>query len=1051
MTQVRLHTLGQCAVETDKGRLLPSASVPFALVIYLALERGRKVPRSQILDLLYPGVDARSAGHCLRQMIYNLRQTGIPIAAEGRHISLPSEELLADYERVFAVPGVEQCESAAVGGGFLPGFSPALSAGYTDWLDQQRSWVHAQLRRRLLEVMDDRRKHGQWAEAERIARACLVIDPLNEEATCVIAESMALAGSKLEAVRLLESYEAEVGRTDGNLGVPVRVLRRRICERLSYSESRAGPLPLIGRDKQMTVLHRAMERAGGGSMVACVITGEPGVGKTRLAASLADAAVVVGWRVARVACQPHDARRPLGVFSDLVPIVLRMPGALGCSPEATELLTRLFRLDAASHQDLSPQMRDPETLSASIVRAISELCDAVTSETPLMVVIDSAEWMDPVSRRVALDLISERKDRRLLMAVTTTDGECLDTRHVNVHPLALGALSEDDSLALFNHCASRHNLVITDAFRSWCLAIAAGNPLFIQTIVSHYASTRQEYDVPRQLTALLHQRLSSLSSVSRRALEACAVLGSNCTVPALEAMLEYPRYQLIDAFGQLEQAGFVSTDGSAVTICHPLLRETALSEIPSGTLKLMHRGAAVALTGVLEETQSAGLAWECAQHWTQSGERARAIEVLRSCARHLLGVGEAAEAVEALKNAVGIAEGAEVRVQLLDELIEAADTAALWRTCLDAVGELDLLFGDAATPPNKAAVYFVIATEAMWRLGEDISDRTTRLADLAASADLTPVLRARAATPIMVFADQSDDRRIADRALQICNTIPVDDASEERLLLLRMIYETTFGTRSSTAEVANKATMLAASLSTPVTAIRLRGNAGYTYRASGMFAEAFTALTIAFADARRINATGSAAAAAAQLCDVCLDVGDIQRAKYWHKVAGEVISEAGGGNWFAHEVQSALLAAADGDFVSAGTYLERCSSAPTSTLAGHQSFVACLEAMLRTLRGDPPGEAIGRIVATMPTSQPHTITQLQDVTTTMGAWLLRRLGRTSDAELLLSRWQESASHTRLRGVFSVMTDGEWPFEPLRESFTQAFSERAQAWDAESKA
>jgi hypothetical protein len=423
--------------------------------------------------------------------------------------------------------------------------------------------------------------------------------------------------------------------------------------------------------------------------------------------------------------------------------------------------------------------------------------------------------------------------------------------------------------------------------------------------------------------------------------------------------------------------------------------------------------------------------------------------VLRSCARHLLGMGEAAEAVEALKNAVGIAEGVEVRVGVLEELIDAADTAALWRICADAVSERDLLLSDTSALSDADPRYFVIATEALWRLGEGVSQRLTQLADIAADTNLPPVLRARAVTPLMVFADQSDDRRMADTALQICSTIPVDDASEERLLLLQMIYEVTFGTRTSAADVANRAIKLAAKASTPrTTGIRLRGNAGYSLRAAGMFAEAFVALTTAFADARWFGATGSAVAAAGQLCDLCLDVGDIQRARYWHQVAGDLMAQAGGGNLFAHEVQSALLAAAGGDLVTAGDLLEQCSSAPTASLPGHQFFLTCLQAMIKTLRGDPPMEAIESIGAVIRTSQQRASTELPDVTSSMGAWLLRRVGRISEAEQLLVRWQESLTHTRLRGVFSVVTHGEWPFEPPAEALRQAFSERVQAWDAE---
>jgi DNA-binding SARP family transcriptional activator len=1033
MTLVRLHTLGQCVIETEKGRLLPSASVPFGLVVYMAMERGRNVPRTQLLDLFYPDATTKSGSHCLRQILYNLRQMGIPIVAEGRHVQLPAERVVADHDRVFAIPGVDGCAAAAVAGGFLPGFAPALSEGYSEWLEQQRGWVHAQLRRRLLEVMDERRKHGQWAEAERLARACLVIDPLNEEATCVIAESMALAGSKLEAVRLLESYEAEVGRADGNLGLPVRVLRRRICERFSYSEGRAGPLPLIGRDAQMMRLHRELERAARGTMVACVIGGEPGVGKTRLAASFADAAVVVGWRVARVSCQPHDVRRPLGVFSDLVPIVMQLPGALGCSPEATELLTRLFRIDDPGTTELTGQLRDPETLSAGIIRSISELFDAVTSENPLMVVVDSAEWTDPVSRRVALDILSERKDRRLLFAVTTTDPDCLDGRHVNVHPLQLTALSEDDSLALFNHCASRENLMISDTYRTWCLGIAAGNPLFIQTIVAHYAATRMEYDVPRQLTALLQQRLASLSGVSRRSLEACAVLGNCCTVSAMETMLEYPRYQLVDAFLELERAGLVSTDGATVSICHPLLRETALSEMPPGTQRLMHRGAAVALGKELAETSSAVFAWECAQHWAKSGESGRAVEVLRSCARQLMSVGEAAEAAGLLKSAVEFAADAELRLTTLRELLMAADAAGLWQTCVDVIGETEALRSSEDTRWQMDDEAYVIRCDALFRLGHDIGGHVPRLLSIAADSLAPPAIRARATIPSMIHAELCGGVALADNIVRISSQIPRCADAIERLLLMDMIYQATFGDAEAAVGSARRAIQAAHTQDLPASvACRLLSNAGNTFRCVGDFVESARTLVLAYRTASKGRILGSEAGVAGQLCDLCLDVGDLEGAAHWHRRAAELMQRNGaGGHRFVHCLQGALVAAGRGDLRDADLAIKALRTEHQELAQIHSTFLFALEALIAALShglDNNTHSMIASLKASCVFLEGH---PRQNISARICAWLLREAGQTAEAEEVLRMAGDGTvypAETRLRGVLSRMTGGSWPLE-----------------------
>ena len=70
---IHVRTLGEAVVETGEVRLTPAARVRFGLMLYCAVERGRRLPRRTVTELLWPGVPERTARHCLRHAIYRLR------------------------------------------------------------------------------------------------------------------------------------------------------------------------------------------------------------------------------------------------------------------------------------------------------------------------------------------------------------------------------------------------------------------------------------------------------------------------------------------------------------------------------------------------------------------------------------------------------------------------------------------------------------------------------------------------------------------------------------------------------------------------------------------------------------------------------------------------------------------------------------------------------------------------------------------------------------------------------------------------------------------
>ena len=87
MSQIRLRILGESVIEVGETIVEPSATHVFALLLYLAVERGKLVTRSQLASMLFPEGSAANVGHNLRQLLYRLRRCGSPWSVSSRRQS----------------------------------------------------------------------------------------------------------------------------------------------------------------------------------------------------------------------------------------------------------------------------------------------------------------------------------------------------------------------------------------------------------------------------------------------------------------------------------------------------------------------------------------------------------------------------------------------------------------------------------------------------------------------------------------------------------------------------------------------------------------------------------------------------------------------------------------------------------------------------------------------------------------------------------------------------------------------------------------------------
>jgi hypothetical protein len=580
---------------------------------------------------------------------------------------------------------------------------PRVSDSFTTWVEEQRAHVNSALRRRLGVAITERRAAGDWQATEKLAMRCLELDPLNELATLAYAESIAMDGSKARAIAVLDRYSSEIGPASKQIREPMLALRKRIIELYPVPPVIEVEPPQIGREEEMAKLDAALKDAREGRGSAYVISGPPGIGKTRLVTEFTRAAELKGTKIARTSMGRHDDHRPLGAWSDLVPPLRRMPGAVGIDPDSIPYLQRLTTYDSKQTTP-SPESQDAEYLFARIRLSIVDLVAAVATESCVILLIEDIHWMDEWSWDVMAALSKKLATTGVLVLMTRRDAEEGSTpipKDAAVQMMPLAPLSPSFCRKLFGHVgpAKRSN---EEDFIDWCVRTSAGNPYFLIELGRRASKADGRFQAPPSLTKLISERFLDVTPLSRRVLQAAAVLGKYSTLSRIEAVLDERRISLLDSLDELSRHSLILSSTDQLVCSHDLLGMSALQEISAFSLQLLHRHAALMLEREIDEESEPSHIWECASHRESAGETERALALLEDCAARAMRMGISRDAVRVIEHAISLGPAGPMRHRLLNQLVAALYSVREYARVVSLYSEMKLAEGGGASPPNHS-------------------------------------------------------------------------------------------------------------------------------------------------------------------------------------------------------------------------------------------------------------------------------------------------------------------------------------------------------------
>lgn len=891
---MRLRIVGESVIEVGDKRLTPRSPQLFALLLFLAIEHQRDVPRAELLELLYPDGDSIEFSHRLRQLLYKLKSMGAPLTLGDGMVRVDGGQVVNDVARLLSGGWELRKERLARSFEVLPHYLPPAGTPLIEWVDEFRDRTHNSLRQQLTGDFDIARRKADWRYLEALARRTLELDPLNETAILGLAEATARAGSKVLAVSMLAAYRAELGEERAGLALPASLLEKRInASRERTLSMKREPLPFLGRERELETLLSRWETARRGGAHALWLTGNKSIGKTRLAEELV-ANVLIGGasRVVTFAMSPVDADRPLSLFAALANRFSSLPGAAACDPLSLQALGKLSG-SISIPSAVNPENTNSTYSDAAIRNAICDLVGCVTDELSVLVVVDDAQYLDDASAHLLDAVLSRVANKRLLVVLCgAPESTSAASGHTTLH---LEPLSADASQELWQTLLATNELHLSDATSTTCIDTAGGNPGHMELLAQQAALDPEQFFIPVDLITLTDRRLSQLPAHARYVLEAMVVLDDAATTTSVAHLTGLTTYEMLTALQVLEVSDLIANSRTGLRCRSGLVAERVRVTSP-GTVTSMMEGRAAEY---LEREQSGerwspSKAWRIASHWQRAGEHRRARSYLRLCWQHAVSVGQPTSACDAITEALALASDPEDRASLLDDLIGSLQAAGDTRHVVAAVAERQSLCSRVHDSSARVAELAFDADEARWFRETDPLTHLDLLRTHLESPLLDSHRRIRAARMLIITADLELDPKLASYAVEGSKRIVPESPTSHLLHLhVSLIYHTIFGDRDRALQLADELEQHIKHTELSWYNLISRRNCAFARQLAGFSPSDYDSLERGYAQALDASMNLAAFGFAAYLASMLIDDEDLSGAQGWMKVCEDLAKSFG--------------------------------------------------------------------------------------------------------------------------------------------------------------
>ncbi len=648
-----------------------------SLLVYLIVHRDAAVPRDRLAFLLWPDSTERQARTNLRHVLHTLRGA-LPEA--DRLIEVGQRTLRWRTDAPCWIDVVAFEAALAAGGRAALAEAVDLYSGdllegrYDDWLSPVRTRLRQHYLAALQRLAELCAADGDDEQAISVAEQLRLHDPLRESTYRLLITLYDRRGDRARAVR---AYHACVSALAGELGVEPSSLTRRAYQALLPEQETSdgetsdqagrvapgrgapgGKPPLVGREAEWARLTALWHRADRGEPQFALVTGEAGIGKSRLLEDFAGWAARQGAVTSTARAYPVEGVAAYGPVAAWLRSATFRPGLLRLSRESVGELSRVLPELA----DQLPGLPTPEPLTDDsqkhrLFQAAAEvLCGG--GRATLLVADDVHRW-DPSSLRWLHFLLRTRTGARLLVAATCRREEVVDRQHVDevitglrmldrLTELPLRRLTRDETIDLAERLGGSQ---LDRTAGRQLFGETEGNPLFVVEAVRATWPGGPPGLTPK-VQAVIESRLAQLSPPALELVRLAATIGREFGTDLLAAAGDARPDQLVRGLDELWRRRIIRDRGTAgYDFSHGKIREVAYAGMSPAQRRHLHLRVAEALAHS-REGRPGSISGQLAVHYDRAGCVDDAVRCYAEAAEQAEALQARTEAIELLRRAL---------------------------------------------------------------------------------------------------------------------------------------------------------------------------------------------------------------------------------------------------------------------------------------------------------------------------------------------------------------------------------------------------------------
>ena len=762
MDRLNLFVLGPPRLEYSGQLVEVERRKALALIIYLAV-MGHAQRRDTLAALFWPEHDQTSARAALRRTLFSLNKAIGPDLVEASREWVGLRDIknhtgfwldagrfhdLLGATRKHAHKAIEICpycldllaEACELyRDDFLACFSLRDAPEFDDWQLLQAEILRRELTEALECLVEGCSAQSDFERAKGFAQRWLSLDPFSEPAHAHLIRLYAWSGQRQAALR---QYQECVKRLEQELGVPPLASTTELYkavksnkslpmpERLSPiassrearyiqaypSNSAPQPIPspaiqsmlqkiikgkLIGREHELAMMKGLWKKAVSGERQILLVSGEAGIGKTRLvleAARMAESqgALVLSGRCDTVSSVPYapiaqiirntfdyfhknESELPVNILADLLTI-------------APQLRARYPHIPP--NPPIGSQFEQQRLYDSFVT-----WCNELARNTPIFMLVEDIHWADGGTLQFLHNLVFNMHSGRLLLIMTYRETG-LDSAEVHPFQQVLLDLNRERmatflELPRLNREQTRDLLAailetsgeITPEFLESLYGETEGNPFFVEEVCKalieegrlFYAggawrrSDIRSIVIPKTVRAAILSRVAKLSTPLQEILRFAAILGYEFDFATLRKMSEWDEAALENLLESACQAQFIREERRAgnlrFTFSHALIPFALRESLGGLPMQRLHRRAAAAIQALHPEDSEL-----LAHHYTAAGEHEKAVHFLLQAAQHAESLYAFDNALQYLHSALNltasIRENSAMRLVILENLAD---------------------------------------------------------------------------------------------------------------------------------------------------------------------------------------------------------------------------------------------------------------------------------------------------------------------------------------------------------------------------------------------